>query len=81
MCVCTVCACCRCSNPEFANYDYVISVLAVGHAGTVPECAIAATLNIPMPPDAAAVLLRNVVAAISRNNNGNIVRAGFRNNS
>jgi hypothetical protein len=69
----------KAAHPQFADYDFVISVFAVGHAGTVPECTIAAILNIPMPPDAAAVLVRTVVAAVSRNN-ANIIRARFRNN-
>jgi hypothetical protein len=69
----------KAANPKFADYDFVISVFAVGHAGTVPKCTIAAILNIPMPPDAANVLVRTVVAAVWRYN-GYIVRARFRNN-
>jgi hypothetical protein len=58
----------KAAHPALADYDCAISVFAVGHAGTVAACTVKAILNIPMPPDAAAVLIRAVVAAVSRHN-------------
>jgi hypothetical protein len=60
--------------PGLAGYYVHYAVFAVGHAGTVPKCTVDAVRAVPVPSDEANVLMRAVIAAVSKHN-ANIVRA------
>ena len=62
--------------PGLAGYYIHYVVFAVGHAGTVPKCTVDAVRAIPVPSDEANVLMRAVIATVSKHN-ANIVQARY----
>jgi hypothetical protein len=63
-------------SPLLADYKFTLSIFAVGHGGTVPQCTVDAINDILIPAVAAILLMRGITTHISKHN-ANIAYARF----
>jgi hypothetical protein len=63
-------------SPLLKGYRFTLSIFAVGHGGTIPQCTVDAINAIPIPAEAANLLMRRITTNIARHN-ANIIHARF----
>ena len=55
-------------SPRLNGYKFTLSIFAVGHGGTIPQCTVGAINAIPISAEAANLLMRRITTRISKFN-------------